>query len=531
MLNLIQSDLMPHGFCIKWSSDLLNIYVVSDVLIFFAYTYIGIGLILFAKSHKELEWNMLLWLFAAFILACGVTHLMDLVTFWFPFYWIDATFKGITALVSVGTVLYLAPRLSKLLNMHSHEEFEAVNKEKQRSENALLFEKHERREIELLKQKYFEHHYALNKAVIFAEKDSEGVFTFVNELFCRISGYSEDELIGATHTLFTSDVHPPEFYDNLWATIRSGQVWNDEVCNRHKNGSLYWVDTVIVPIIDEGEDKPRKYISIRFDITDRKKAEQRQLELTKQVNQMQKIESLSRLTSGIAHDFNNILSAIIGYNQLNKFSCEDCTDEKLKEEIRFNTEQVTMASERAVNLIKKMMAYSRQNPTNKNIEVIPTHDVIDEVLSMVRPALTSIFQLNYEVDSTLTIHIDSTELHQILTNLLVNARDAMLQGGCIIVALKKVTVNNLICNSCAHELEGEFIELSVSDNGSGIKKDILERIFDPFFTTKPVGEGTGLGLSTVSGMVHEAHGHIRVESKIKEPDHGTTFRLLFPIPS
>jgi PAS domain S-box-containing protein len=529
MFRLFQSDLMPHGFFIKWSSDLLNIYVVSNAFIFLAYTYIGVSLILFAKSHKELEWNMLLWLFAAFILACGVTHLMDIVTFWLPFYWVDAGVKGITAIISVGTVLYLAPRLSMLLNLHSHEEFESVNEEKRLREDELIIEKHERREIELLKQTYFEHHYALNKAVIFAEKDPEGVFTFVNEHFCRISGYSEDELIGATHNIFKSDVHPPEFYDNLWATIKSGRVWNEEVCNRHKNGSLYWVDSVIVPIIDEGEDKPKKYISIRFDITDRKKAEQHKSELTKQVNQMQKVESLSRLTSGIAHDFNNILFSIIGYNQLNRHAGEECTDEKLKKEILFNTEQVNLASERAVNLIKKMMAYSRQNPANKNIEIKPTHEVIDEVLVLMRPALTSKFQLKAYVDKELTIKIDSTELHQILTNLIVNARDAMSQGGVIKLSLKRVTANEFICNSCIQTLEGNFIELSVSDNGSGIEKEVLEHIFDPFFSTKPVGEGTGLGLSTVSGMVHEAKGHIIVESNTTEPNQCTKFRLWFPL--
>jgi signal transduction histidine kinase len=188
-----------------------------------------------------------------------------------------------------------------------------------------------------------------------------------------------------------------------------------------------------------------------------------------------------------------------------------------------------MASERAVNLIKKMMAYSRQNTTNKEIEVKPTHEVIDEVLVLMRPALTSIFQLNAELDNDLTIQIDSTELHQILTNLIVNARDAMQQGGNITISLKQLTTHGLICNSCAEILEGEFIELSVADNGTGIEQRVITHIFDPFFTTKPVGEGTGLGLSTVSGMVHEAHGHIVIESITEAPNSGTTFRLLFPL--
>jgi PAS domain S-box-containing protein len=388
-----------------------------------------------------------------------------------------------------------------------------------------------KRYLIVLNQKriYLEHHYALDKAAIFVETDAQGVITFVNEHFCRISGYSKEELIGATHSLLKSDVHSPEFYGKLWKTIRGGCVWSGEICNKHKTGMLYWVNTVIVPITNEGENKPHKYISIRFDITDRKEAEQRKSELTKQVNQMQKVESLSRLTSGIAHDFNNILSAILGYNQLNKFAGEDCENQTLKAEILFNTEQVSMASERAVTLIKKMMAYSRQNTENKEIEVKLTNEVIDEVLVLMRPALTTKFQLNAEVDSELTIQIDSTELHQILTNLIVNARDAMKQGGNITISLKQVTTHELVCNSCVNKLEGSFIELNVADNGTGIDQEVIRHIFDPFFTTKPVGEGTGLGLSTVSGMVHEAHGHIVIESITEVPNSGTTFRLLFPL--
>lgn len=251
--------------------------------------------------------------------------------------------------------------------------------------------------------------------------------------------------------------------------------------------------------------------------------------LNQQVNQMQKVESLSRLTAGIAHDFNNILNAIIGYNQLNKFAGEDCTDQKLKEEIFFNTEQVELASERAINLIKKMMAYSRQNPINLAMEIKPTINVINEVIAMVRPALTSRFELITHAETDMTIQIDSTELHQILTNLIVNARDAMSQGGVITVSLKQLSIKEHVCNACVLTLDGEFIELSISDNGSGIEKKVLEHIFDPFFTTKPLGEGTGLGLSTVSGMVHEAHGHIIVESNTVVQNCGATFRLLFPV--
>ena len=148
--------------------------------------------------------------------------------------------------------------------------YQLIRYEKRRSEDALMTAKQERVEIESLKQTYFEHHFAIDKAAIFAETDTNGIITFVNAHFCRISGYSEAELIGAPHNLLKSDVHPPEFYRNLWETISSGNVWCDEICNKHKNGTLYWLNTVIVPILDADGMSPKKYITIRFDITDRK---------------------------------------------------------------------------------------------------------------------------------------------------------------------------------------------------------------------------------------------------------------------
>ncbi len=253
--------------------------------------------------------------------------------------------------------------------------------------------------------------------------------------------------------------------------------------------------------------------------------------LNSQVNQMQKLETISRLTSGIAHDFNNILTGMLGYNELNKFYSDDIQDEKLRADIFNNATQVEKAGYRAVDLIKKMMAYSRQGTVKTDIVIKPTIEIINEVLAMLRPGLTSVFKLELEVETDLNIKIDSIDLHQILTNLLVNARDAMKeQGGLITVSLKAKALPNHICTSCAKTLSGKFIVLSVQDHGSGISDEIIHRIFDPFFTTKVVGEGTGLGLSTVSGMVHHSKGHIFVDSKTSPPNQGTTFKLLFPQP-
>ena len=338
-----------------------------------------------------------------------------------------------------------------------------------------------------------------------------------------LPNFNVDELIGKNIDLFHKNpAHQINILDQLTNTVEFIITLGGR-----------FLSIKITTISDEFK-QPMGYMAEVEDITikeknkaDLQKSIEKNLLLNNQVNQLQRVESISRLTAGIAHDFNNILSAITGYNQLNRYSAEDTTNETLKEEILFNTDQVEIASQRGINLIKKMMAYTRQSSTNKEIEIKPTLDVIEEVLGLLRPTLTSKFDINKFIDNTFEIHIDAIELHQILTNLIVNARDAMKTGGIITVSLKEV-MHKQYCTACAESLNGTFIELTVSDTGLGIEEGVINHIFDPFFTTKPVGEGTGLGLSTVSGMVHEARGHIIVESKTSESNSGTAFKLLFP---
>jgi signal transduction histidine kinase len=260
--------------------------------------------------------------------------------------------------------------------------------------------------------------------------------------------------------------------------------------------------------------------------------------LNLEVNHMQKLESIGQLTSGLAHNFNNILSCMLGYNELNQSIIEEITDERLRDELENNTKQISIAGQRAAVLIKKMMSYCHQKNTTKEkigMQHIQIQTVINDVLEMLRPALTSQITLefinNYCVDnSKVCIQIDPTDLHQILTNLAVNARDAMKEnGGIITFILKNITNLSANCVVCASKIEGDFIELSVSDNGTGIESSVIAKMFDPFFTTKEVNEGTGLGLSTVSNMMHGAHGHILVDSNLSKPNRGTVFRLLFPV--
>jgi|GEM_PF-2422035 len=255
--------------------------------------------------------------------------------------------------------------------------------------------------------------------------------------------------------------------------------------------------------------------------------------LTSQLNHIQKLESIRRMTSGIAHEFNNILGCILGYNEMNQDVSDDMTDEKLKAELENNTQQVNLSVKRAADLINQMLMYCRQEDTlNAKIDVHPAQTLIEDILMILRPALTSRIKLETVFESDEMIEIDAMDLQHILTNLALNAGDAMKEiGGILTISLKIATNVKANCSACAAVIDGDFIELSVSDNGTGIEPTIISRIFDPFFTTKPQGEGTGLGLSVVVGLLRKSGGHILVESNQSRLNHGTEFKLLFPIPT
>ena len=405
-----------------------------------------------------------------------------------------------------------------------------------------------------------------------------------SDSFCTILGYSREEIIGMHVSQWDAGIPKKQLAKVLDEEFKKTICSQFETLHRRRNGTVYDVEISASVAADFGDEKVL-FCSVR-DITERKKYEnnlilqneekqQRAIDLivvneklaiqnaekdkyiaelaksyeenkmlNRQVNHMQKLESIGRMTSGIAHDFNNILACMTGYNEMNRDVAGDITDPALKAELEQNTTQIHLAGKRAIDLINKMLTYCRQDISTKKITVKPIREVINEVLTMLRPGLTSRIQMEFKnlcqinhndcstcgVRNSCEIEIDATDLHQILTNLAVNARDAMKQrGGIITFSLNTVTDVKAICLACTEILEGDFIELSVSDNGEGIAPEIIYRLFDPFFTTKPQGEGTGLGLSTVSGLVHQSGGHILVESSQGESNHGTSFKLLFPM--
>jgi nitrogen-specific signal transduction histidine kinase len=519
MLSLVQNDFMPHGFCIKWTLDLLSLYVVSDGLIFLSYTYIGFSLILFAKKHRDLAWNILLWLFSAFVLACGVTHLMGIVTFWQAYYWLDATFKSFTALISVATVFYLAPRLPMLLNIHTHAELEEINQklklemEEHRKSNELLL-KLSQQVTGMLYQ--FKQSVDGNYSVPYSSNGIKELF----ELNSEDVYYSFDKIIEQIHSHDIANL-----IDSIEKSAETMKLWQSEYrVVLPKKGLRYHFGQATPERQTDGSIIWHGFLT---DITDSKDVEK--------FYHAQKLQSIGRLTSGIAHDFNNLLMAIMGNNDLNKLSTQDLTDKTManidviQNELFDNTKQIEIACGKAKTLIDQMLIYCRreQDGIIKN-PVLNVNNELYDSLEMMRRMIPSVihFELNLSDKSIPILQLDESSFGQIIVNLSVNAADAIGNTKGIIKFHTGLTQLTSVCSCCQKSFDGKYVEVSVADNGSGIDPVVAKRIFEPFFTTKQVGDGTGLGLSVISGIVHKADGHVLLESEVGV---GSTFRLLFPL--
>lgn len=250
----------------------------------------------------------------------------------------------------------------------------------------------------------------------------------------------------------------------------------------------------------------------------------RQLEL--QLMQTQKMEAIGQLTAGVAHDFNNILASILGFTELSlmRVSLEE---EKIADYLK----QVITAGKRAQDLVAQMLAFSRPGDQFHQAAVPLTLAMaLKEGCRMLTATLGKDIQLDYQIgrNANQAVAITPTEFHQVLMNLVLNARDAMNGEGEIRVRLDHLTTANesLECRSCRGQFQGEFLVLTVTDTGSGMEEAVIRNIFSPFYTTKEVGKGTGMGLSVIHGLVHNLGGHIRVKSTLGE---GSEFKVYFPI--
>jgi PAS domain S-box-containing protein len=280
------------------------------------------------------------------------------------------------------------------------------------------------------------------------------------------------------------------------------------------DGSEFPVELAI-SVARAGDDD--LFIGYLRDISERKEAERRRSELEAQLRQTQKMEAIGHLTGGIAHDFNNLLTSIMGYVTL---ATERSSDARLAGYL----DQASLSCARARDLIQQMLTFSRgQRGEPRPLALSPQ---IRDSIKLLRSSLPSTVSLSADLDDEAPpVLLDPVQLDQVLMNFAINARDATRSSGAIRIAVHQAGWVSLVCTSCRKDIRGEMVELSVADDGPGIAAEVRERMFEPFFTTKEVGQGSGMGLATVHGIVHEHGGHIVVDST---PGKGATFRVLLP---
>jgi PAS domain S-box-containing protein len=355
-----------------------------------------------------------------------------------------------------------------------------------------------------------------HSAFPFAWIQDDSRFLYVNESTCSSLGYTREEMC----SMKVSDIDPdfpPEVWPEFWEKLKSQKSLTIETYHIRKNGEKFPVE--IVANYVEFEERGHVFAYVK-DISEKIRAEEDRKELEKQLLQTQKMESIGTLAGGIAHDFNNILTALFGYAEM---VIQDLPPESSAHERQL---QVIKAANRAKELVQQILLFSRQG--DQEVKPIQPSLIIKEALKLLRSSIPATIQIKQSVPGDCgSILADPTQIHQIIMNLCTNAYHAMREeGGVLEVSLSSTRITENGISFTSQELDpGQYIKLEVTDTGHGMDEQTKDKIFNPYFTTKKKGEGTGLGLSVVHGIVKNFGGHISVDS---ETDKGTNIQIYFP---
>jgi PAS domain S-box-containing protein len=349
--------------------------------------------------------------------------------------------------------------------------------------------------------------------------DLQGVIVEVNHALEAQTGFSRLELLGQTPRVFKSGVHAPEFYRHMWQTILNRQSWQGELTNRRKDGVLRQTSMTISPIVDN-QGRLTHFVGIQRDITEHK-------QLERQLLQAQKMQSVGTLAGGVAHEFNNLLAGINGYASLG------LREPGAPAVLREFFANIVDLSERAAGLTRQLLAFARKPALIR--QPIALCEVLRGTVELVRRSLHQELRLELPTNDepVLVVEADANQLQQALVNLGLNARDALLANPPPVPAgepgltfrLRHEVVTEPRAAFPQAVPPGDYAVIDVDDRGGGMSPDVLTQALDPFFTTKEVGQGTGLGLPMVFGIVQGHHGYLTLES---EPGVGTLARIYLP---
>ena len=339
--------------------------------------------------------------------------------------------------------------------------------------------------------------------------DAQATILYVNPAFTKTTGYTCAEALGQNPRLLRSSQHNAEFYRQMWRTLKAGQVWSGHFINKRKDGTLFEEEASISPVF-EATGQIVNYVAVKRDVT-------REVQLAEQFRQAQKMEAVGRLAGGVAHDFNNILAVI----QMSASLLGE--DKTLTATVAEAIGEMAMAAERGALLTRQLLVFSRHQVMQPR--ALDLNDVVVGVAKMLQRLIGEDIVLQTRL-SPVDVQVwgDAGMIEQVLMNLVVNARDAMPEGGQVSIELDRITVDadTVVVRQVP---AGDYVRLTVRDNGTGIAPEHLPLIFEPFFTSKEVGKGTGLGLAIVHSVAEQHHGWVQVESQL---GHGTTFHLHLP---
>ena len=351
-------------------------------------------------------------------------------------------------------------------------------------------------------------------------KDHEGLFLGCNVAYARTLGLPKEKILGRRLVDLDSSISDDmaeHFHRQDMLLIRNPGIQTHE-------SQILCADSVQRDFVlfkatfSDTEGQVAGMVGIMLDITDLKKAERERRQLELQLQQTQKMEALGTLAGGIAHDFNNILASIIGYTEI------AAADIDRETSVHEYLTRVLEAGERARSLVKQILAFSRQREMEP--KPVQVKLIVKEVLKLLRASLPATIEIEQQIQTNGAVMADPTQIHQVMMNLGTNAGYAMGQsGGKLSVRLEEITLEEAFTRRHAGMRPGAYLRLTVSDTGQGIAPEHLSRIFDPFFTTKPKGEGTGMGLSVVHGIVTGLGGLITVDSRV---GRGTCFQVYLP---
>jgi PAS domain S-box-containing protein len=355
----------------------------------------------------------------------------------------------------------------------------------------------------------------MNEGVVLT--DIDGKVTFINPELAALLGWTPEELVGRSWLEFVPPEHQAAARE-ADARRAAGQADRYEIELQRRDGTRIPVLVGGTPRLDPLTGWFAGCLGVFTDLSEQKHAERERQRLQAQLYQAQKMESVGRLAGGVAHDYNNMLSVIIGYAEmaLDRLAAGD--------PLRADLLEILQAARHSADITRQLLGFARKQPINPRI--MDLNDTVEGMLKMLRRLIGEDIDLSWQPATGLwPVKMDPIQLDQVLANLCVNARDAIEGVGKISIGTRNTHLDAIKGPDAAGFEAGDFVLLSVSDDGSGMDEETLDRLFEPFFTTKPFGQGTGLGLATVYGIERQNNGYIQVSSR---PGHGAVFHIYLP---